>query len=130
MTASRSSAAETHPRHRLDDVIHAPVRLSIVAALAGVDRADFRELRDAVEVSDSVLSKAVAVLEAAGYVGVTKGRAGRRPRTWLTLTADGRRALTGHLAALTAIAAGEVLTPGAEAPIPVEPGARPRRAAS
>lgn len=98
-----------HPRHQLDDVIHAPVRLSVVAALAAVDRADFREVRDAVEVSDSVLSKAVATLEAAGYVDVTKGRVGRRPRTWLALTVAGRTALTDHLAALTAIAAGEAL---------------------
>lgn len=95
-----------HPRHQLDDVIHAPVRLSVVAALAAVDSADFREVRDAVEVSDSVLSKAVATLEAAGYVDVTKGRVGRRPRTWLALTAAGRTALADHLAALTAIAAG------------------------
>lgn len=98
-----------HPRHQLDDVIHAPVRLSVVAALAAVDRADFREVRDAVEVSDSVLSKAVATLEAAGYVDVTKGRVGRRPRTWLALTPAGRTALTDHLAALTAIASGDAL---------------------
>lgn len=61
------------------------------------------------EVSDSVLSKAVATLEAAGYVSVAKGRVGRRPRTWLTVTADGRQALVDHLAALSAIAAGEAL---------------------
>lgn len=111
----------THPRHQLDDVIHAPVRLSVVAALAAVDRADFREVRDAVEVSDSVLSKAVATLEAAGYVDVTKGRVGRRPRTWLALTAAGRTALTDHLAALTAVAAGGALpeaAPGASTGTP------------
>ncbi len=99
---------DAHPRHRLDEVIHAPVRLSIVAALAAVDRADFGEVRDAVEITDSALSKQVATLEGAGYVDVTKGRVGRRPRTWLALTADGRRALTDHLAALSAIAGGAV----------------------
>jgi len=93
----------THPRHQLDDAIHSPVRLSVVSALSGVDRAEFAEVRDAVEVSDSVLSKHVAALEAAGYVEVTKGRVGRRPRTWLALTGEGRAALRAHLAALRAL---------------------------
>lgn len=95
---------EAHPRHRLDDVIHSPVRLSVVAALAGVEKADFKSLRDTIEVSDSALSKQLTVLEDAGYVEISKDRVGRRPRTWVTLTPAGRAALTGHLQALRAIA--------------------------
>ena len=56
-----------HARHLLDDVIHAPVRFSIVAALATVEQADFATIRDTVEISDSVLSKQATALEAAGY---------------------------------------------------------------
>ena len=93
-----------HARHRLDEVIHAPVRFSIVAALAGVDDAEFATIRDAVEVTDSTLSKQVAVLEKAGYVTVRKGHVGKRPRTWLSLSRDGRKAYESHLAALRAIA--------------------------
>jgi len=96
--------AESHPRHRLDDVIHQPVRFSIVATLAAAEEAEFSFVRDTVEVSDSVLSKQVAVLENAGYVGVRKGHVGKRPRTWLRLTPDGRRAFKAHLDALRAIA--------------------------
>ncbi len=95
-----------HARHRLDDVIHAPVRFSIVAALAKVENAEFAVVRDAVELSDSVLSKQAAQLEAAGYVKIKKGYVGKRPRTWLSLTAQGRSAFEGHLAALRAIAEG------------------------
>lgn len=95
---------ETHPRHRLDDVIHSPVRLSVVAALAGVEKADFKSLRDTIEVSDSTLSKQLTVLEEAGYVEISKDRVGRRPRTWASLTPAGRAALTSHLQALRAIA--------------------------
>lgn len=98
------STSAAHPRHQLDDVIHAPVRLSIVATLAGLDKAEFFLVRDTVEISDSVLSKQVTVLETAGYVRVDKGFVGKRPRTWLSLTAAGRAALTAHLAALNAIA--------------------------
>ncbi len=99
-------SGEGHARHRLDETIHAPVRFSIVAALAGVDDAVFGTLRDAIEVSDSTLSKQVTVLEKAGYVKVRKGYVGKRPRTWLSLTRAGRSAYEEHLAALRAIAGG------------------------
>ncbi len=95
-----------HARHRLDDVIHAPVRFSIVAALATVEQADFATIRDTVEISDSVLSKQATALEAAGYVKIKKGYVGKRPRTWLSLTKEGRAAFQNHLAALRAIAEG------------------------
>lgn len=97
-------AAGHHARHQLDEVIHSPVRFSIVAALAGVDEAEFGHVRDTIEVSDSVLSKQSAQLEAAGYVKIRKGYVGKRPRTWLSLTAAGRAAYTRHLQALRAIA--------------------------
>ena len=95
-----------HARHRLDETIHAPVRFSIVAALAKVDEAEFKAVRDAIEVSDSVLSKQASALEVAGYVRIKKGYVGKRPRTWLSLTPQGRTAFESHLAALREIAAG------------------------
>ena len=101
-----TSTASGHARHRLDEVIHAPVRFSIVASLAGADEAEFSAVRDTVEVSDSVLSQQVGTLEAAGYVKVRKGYVGKRPRTWLSLTRTERAAYERHLAALRAIAGG------------------------
>lgn len=101
-----SPAPGGHARTRLDQVIHAPVRLSIAAALAQVDESEFGHLRDALEVSDSVLSKQAGALEAAGYVRIRKGYIGKRPRTWLSLTPEGRRALERHVQALRAIAGG------------------------
>jgi DNA-binding MarR family transcriptional regulator len=91
------------------------VRLSIVAALSRVDKADFRSLRDLVEVSDSALSKQLTHLEAAGYVEISKVRAGRHARTWVALSPAGSGALRGHLAALRAIAELD-LPPGDETP--------------
>lgn len=101
-----SEANAPHPRHRLNETIHAPVRFSIMATLAAADQAEFSFVRDTVQVSDSVLSKQVAVLDAAGYVKVRKGYVGKRPRTWLSLTASGRRVFADHLAALREIAGG------------------------
>ncbi len=100
------SAAPGHPRHRLDDVIHAPVRFSVVAALAKVAEAEFGWVRDAVGVTDSALSKQVGTLEQAGYLEVRKGYVGKRPRTWLRLSTRGREAYGQHLQALRDIADG------------------------
>ncbi|WP_285733894.1 transcriptional regulator [Nocardiopsis sp. ATB16-24] len=98
-----------HPRDRLDEVIHAPVRFSIVAALAAVESAEFRFVRDTVEITDSALSKQVTVLEKAGYVRVHKITVGRRARTSLALTKEGRTAFAEHVRALGEIASGETL---------------------
>lgn len=114
MTPTEHTSGGQHPRHRLDPVIHSPVRLSIVAALAAADKAQFGFVRDTVEVSDSVLSKQVSILEEAGYVKVKKGYVGKFPRTWLSLSAAGRRAFEAHLAALATIAR----APGPAAPEP------------
>ncbi|MCX5115208.1 transcriptional regulator [Streptomyces sp. NBC_00378] len=95
----------THPRKSLDSVIHAPVRFSIAAALASVDEADFKTLRNIIEITDSALSKQISLLEQAGYVKVRKAFVGKRARTWLSLTGKGRTALGRHLNALREIAA-------------------------
>jgi len=95
--------SQSHPRHGLDELIHTPVRLSMVAALAAADSMDFRHLRGLIEVSDSLLSKHVTTLEAAGYIQVTKGYAGKRPRTWLSLTPTGRKAYENYIDVLRTI---------------------------
>jgi DNA-binding MarR family transcriptional regulator len=95
----------------LDPVIHAPSRLQMCCMLAGVDDIDFATLREALEVSESVLSKHIKLLEDAGYLKVRKTPSEGRVRTWLALTAAGRKALTGHLAALKVLMAG---VPGLE----------------
>ncbi|MFC7385863.1 winged helix-turn-helix domain-containing protein [Sphaerisporangium rhizosphaerae] len=89
----------------LNPVIHAPVRLRVMSLLAAVEEAEFAFVRDEVEVSDSVMSKHAAALESAGYVAIRKGHVGKRPRTWLRLTPEGRRAYTSHVAALRDIVA-------------------------
>jgi DNA-binding MarR family transcriptional regulator len=90
----------------LDPVIHPPKRLAICAVLAAAgDWVEFAAVREAVEVSDSVLSKHSRALEEAGYLQVRKGAVGRRPRTWFRLSPAGRRAFAAHVEALQALAA-------------------------
>ena len=87
-----------------DATVHAPGRLQICAMLASAAEAEFAMLRDAIEVSDSVMSKHIKMLEDAGYVSVRKAAASGRQRTWLALTAKGRKAFAGHVAELTRMA--------------------------
>jgi DNA-binding MarR family transcriptional regulator len=91
-----------------DELIHAPVRLRICGILRRVDQIDFTVLRDALGIADASLSKHLRLLADSGYVASRKapsaGRTDRRQLTWLSLTAAGRRAFDGHVAALTEIA--------------------------
>jgi DNA-binding HxlR family transcriptional regulator len=100
------TASPEHPRHRLNELIHSPVRFSIMAALAGAESLDFKDLRDAIQVSDSLLSKQLSVLEKAGYLKIKKSFAGKMPRTSASMTSDGRDAWIGHLQTLRDIAGG------------------------
>lgn len=88
-----------------DAVIHAPGRLQICAILSSVDEAEFAMLRQAIGVSDSVLSKQLKQLEEAGYIAPRKAALDGRQRTWVSLTGQGRRAFAAHVAELTRMAA-------------------------
>lgn len=89
----------------LDATFRHPTRLTVAAFLSACDEAEFATVRDYCQVSDSVLSKAAAALEAAGYLSIRKGAFGKRFRTWLALTPTGRDALARHLTALQDLAA-------------------------
>jgi DNA-binding MarR family transcriptional regulator len=89
---------------RFDPVIHAPGRLQICAILSAADEAEFAMIREAISVSDSVLSKHLKLLEEAGYVAVRKASHAGRQRTWLALRPEGQAAFAAHVAELTRLA--------------------------
>jgi DNA-binding MarR family transcriptional regulator len=91
---------------RFDAVVHAPPRLQVCGLLAAVDTMEFAAVRDAVGVSDSVLSKHVRQLEGAGYVRIGKATVASRVRTSLSLTKAGRAAFDAHVAELRRITGG------------------------
>ncbi|WP_347038756.1 transcriptional regulator [Glutamicibacter halophytocola] len=68
-----------------------------------MDEADFKSLKEALGVSDSVLSRHLSALEAGGHVQIKKGYVGKRPRTWAKLTSTGRKAFAQHVQALKEI---------------------------
>ena len=90
----------------LDMVLHPPTRLQIAAITAKVSEIEFAKLRELTDVADSVLSKHLSALSDAGYVKLRKAARDGRQRTWISLTASGRNAFAGHIAALQALSAG------------------------
>jgi len=79
-----------------DKRVHEPARLVILALLNAVVEADFSFLMTETGLTQGNLSAHLGKLEAAGFVAVKKTFAGKRPRTVLAITQDGRRAFTRH----------------------------------
>lgn len=90
----------------LDDLIHQPARLRIMAALTSLDareQVDFSFLKEKLGLTDGNLGAHLRALEDAGYIAVEKTFVERRPKTFVSASAAGRKAFTAHVAALQSI---------------------------
>ncbi len=90
----------------LNELIHQPARLRIMAALVALDpeaQMEFTYLRDLLELTDGNLGAHLRKLEEAGYVALTKTFVARKPRTYAAATKRGRQAFEEHVAALETI---------------------------
>ncbi len=92
----------------LDDIIHQPLRLKIMAALNALNPAqglDFPRLKKHTGATDGNLGAHIETLAKAGYVSVEKAFVGKKPQTTVTATATGRAAFARHVATLREIIA-------------------------
>jgi len=89
-----------HPVNGLDDVVHQRVRLGILTIAHEARQVEFSYLRDTLELTAGNLSQHLGVLESAGLITIDKGYAGKRARTWITLTKAGDAALSDEIARL------------------------------
>lgn len=76
----------------IDKLIHEPARLMILANLYVVKEVDFIFLKNQTEMTWGNLSSHLSKLEEAGYVNVNKELAGKKTKTRISLTDEGRRA--------------------------------------
>jgi DNA-binding MarR family transcriptional regulator len=93
---------------KLDEIIHQPVRLRLMATLTALpvkDSVDFVYLRDFLGLSDGNLGAHLKRLEDAGYISIEKTFENRKPRSYAAATAKGRETYKAHLAALEEIIA-------------------------
>jgi len=94
----------------LDEIIHQPVRLRIMAVLVALEpgsEVDFTYLRNLLDVTDGNLGAHLRKLEEAGYITINKTFVERKPRTFVAVTARGREVFQNHVAALEAILKGK-----------------------
>ncbi|GHJ48160.1 transcriptional regulator [Catellatospora sp. TT07R-123] len=89
-----------HPTNGLDDVVHQRVRLGILAITHQARQVEFGFLRDTLKLTAGNLGQHLTVLEKAELIEIEKGYEGKRPRTWVTLTAAGQTALRDEIAHL------------------------------
>jgi DNA-binding MarR family transcriptional regulator len=82
-----------HPANGLDEVVHQRVRLGILTIAHEARRVEFGYLRTSLELTAGNLSQHLTVLERAGLITIEKGYAGKRARTWISVTKAGRTAL-------------------------------------
>ena len=107
---ARHSKAEAHSKPQslrsrpaqsqapdLDRLIHEPIRLGIVSALAINETMTFNELKQLLKTTDGNLSVHARKLEEGQYIACEKYFKGRVPRTEYRLTSAGRKALEIYL---------------------------------
>ncbi len=90
----------------LNETIHQPIRLRIMAALVTLgpdEELDFTTLRKLLDVTDGNLGAHLRKLEEAGFIAVNKTFVERKPRTYVAATPTGRKVFSQHVAALEEI---------------------------
>ena len=93
----------------LNEIIHQPVRMRIMAALMALQdsgQIEFTHLRDVLSLTDGNLGAHLRKLEDAGYVSLDKTFVARKPRTFVATTKNGRQAFEDHVEALEQILSG------------------------
>jgi len=101
VAARRSSEPGTPPgrdRPLLSPLIHGRVRLLVLSHLVRVRRAHaFTDLRDALNLTDGTLSVHLTRLEEGGVVTIEKTFEGKKPRTLVRVTPEGRKLFRQYL---------------------------------
>ena len=93
----------------LDNIIHQPVRLQIMASLVTLEtgeQVDFVYLRKILKLTDGNLGAHLAKLEEAHYVKIEKTFVARKSRTFINITGKGRDAFNEHITTLKKIIGG------------------------
>jgi DNA-binding MarR family transcriptional regulator len=97
MATTRIGSEDLQPIANIDRIIHEPARLMILALLYVVESGDFTFLMRQTGLTWGNLSSHMSKLEAAGYIEVEKEFVGRKPRTMLRLTDEGRAAFQEYV---------------------------------
>ena len=80
----------------LDRVVHSPTRLKILLVLMSVEEADFTFISRTADLTRGNLSANLTKLEEAGYIKIEKKFIERMPKTIVSITPAGKKALEDY----------------------------------
>lgn len=92
-----------------DEIIHQQTRLKITATLNALgpgEQLEFGKLKSILGATDGNMATHLTALEKAGYIAVEKDFVGKKPRTRIALTKEGRHAFARHVAYLKSLLEG------------------------
>ena len=75
-----------------DNILHQPVRSKLIATLISNEEMPFKALKEKLKLTDGNLSSHLKKLEEAQYITIDKLFEGKRPKTIIKITSNGRTA--------------------------------------
>ena len=84
----------------LDPLLHSRLRLAIMSLLITNEEVTFPYIVEKTEASRGNVSVQITNLEEAGYLDVTKSFEDKKPKTTLTITKKGEKAMEAYTTAL------------------------------
>lgn len=85
---------------QLDPLLHSQLRLAVMSLLISVDSADFVYIKEQTKATAGNLSVQIDKLSTAGYIQVTKGFEGKKPKTTCKITPKGVDAFEVYVSAI------------------------------
>lgn len=78
-------------------VLHNPIRTNIVALLSKSDEVSFKEIKEALHLTDGNLNSHLKALDKAEYIETKKFFEGKKPKTVYLLNKSGKEAFMEYL---------------------------------
>ena len=94
MTANKKS--EDYKLPEVDKLIHEPARYNIMSLLYVIERAEFLYVQNQTGLTPGNLSSHLSKLETAGYLKIEKKFVGKMPKTFISLTDEGKEAFDNY----------------------------------
>ena len=83
-----------------DPLLHQEVRSKLISHLIVNESLPFKALKEYLSVTDGNLSSHLSKLESAGYIKIEKGYEGKRPKTIVHISKEGRKAFAAYIETL------------------------------
>ena len=96
-THNTSDTVDIKAIESLNRIIHEPARLMLMSLLSAVSSADYTFLMSNTGLTWGNLSSHLMKLEESGYIEIEKSFVGKKPRTMVTLSREGKRAFETYI---------------------------------